>query len=264
MPRRNAIFAALAAVFCLLSPVCRADGLGPGDFFHDLGQYVTSPLRWDEGDWLFFGGALAATAAAHTLDGRVRDHFAGDPASQLDGGQDPHSTRDIIPAAALLGGTWLISTVTGNEFGQGESYSMIESSLFSVMTLEGLKYAAGRDRPNETLDVNAWREGGSSFPSLHTGVAFAVGTVFAESGDDEYRWLRRAIGYGMAGATGYLRLHGNQHWLSDTVAGAAVGMATARFSINRRLERIQGLESLSLQVLPEPGGLMLSFALPVR
>jgi len=260
MLHRKAILAALAATLPLLSMPCRADGLGPGDFFHDLGQYVTSPLRWDGDDWLYFGGTLAAIGAAHTLDDKVRDHFAG-TAPVLNGGQDPHSTRDIVPAAALLGGTWLISTVTGNEFGKGESYSMIEAALFSTLTLEGAKYAAGRERPNETLNDNDWRAGGASFPSLHTGVAFAIGTVFAESGDDDYRWLRRFIGYGMASTVMYLRLHDNEHWFSDTVAGAAVGIATAHFSINRRLQRIEGLENLSLSVVPEPGGAKLTFAM---
>lgn len=258
---RKAIFAALAATVPLLSAPCRADGLGPGNFFHDLGQYVTSPLRWDQEDWMYFGGSLAAIGAAHSLDGKVRDHFAGDSASKLNGGQDPHSTRDILPAAALLGGTWAVSELLGNEFGKGESYSMIESSLFSVMTLEGLKIAAGRERPNQTLDANDWRASGSSFPSMHTGVAFAIGTVFAESGDDDYRWLRRFIGYGMASSVMYLRLHDNEHWFSDTVAGAAIGMATARFSINRRLERIEALNNLSLSVVPEPGGARLTFAM---
>jgi membrane-associated phospholipid phosphatase len=105
---------------------------------------------------------------------------------------------------------------------------MLEAAGFSSITAEALKYAAGRERPDETTSVNDWRDGGSSFPSLHTTAAFAIGTVFAESGDDDYRWLRRAVGYGMASATTYLRLHDNQHWLSDTVAGAALGIATGR------------------------------------
>jgi hypothetical protein len=257
------MIAALAATLPLLSVPCRADGLGPGDFFHDLGQYVTSPLRWDEEDWMYFGGTLAAIGAAHALDTQVRDHFAGNSPSQINGGQDPNSKRDILPAAALLGGTWLVSEITGNEFGKGESYSMIESSLFSAMTLEAMKYAGGRERPNQTLNDNAWRDGGASFPSMHTGVAFAIGTVFAESGDDDYRWLRRFIGYGTASAVMYLRLHGNEHWFSDTVAGAAVGMATAHFSINRRLERIEALQNVSFSVVPEPGGAKLTFAMLV-
>jgi len=37
----------------------------------------------------------------------------------------------------------------------------------------------------------------------------------------------------MASATAYLRVHENQHWLSDAVAGTALGIATGRFSTHR-------------------------------
>jgi hypothetical protein len=261
---RKSIFASIVAVTVFIqSAPARADGLGPTDFFHDAGLYFTAPLRWDSEDWLYFGGTVAAIGAAHALDSPVRDHFAGK--NPVLDGQDPNSTRDALPAAALFAGTWLLSTAMGDQYGKGESYTMIEAGIFSSITVEGLKFAAERARPNATLDANDWRAGGSSFPSLHASAAFAIGTVFAESGDDEYRWLRRFIGYGMAGATGYLRLHDNAHWLSDVVAGAAVGIATAHFSINRRLERVQHLEGLNLSVAPIPGGgLELNFSLPMN
>jgi membrane-associated phospholipid phosphatase len=250
---RKSIFRTIVgvAVFMLTAPA-RADGLGPSDFFYDAGQYFTAPLRWDAEDWLYFGGTIAAIGAAHALDAPVRDHFAGK--NPVLNGQDPNSLRDAAPMAALFGGTWLLATVTGDQFGKGESYAMIEATVLSSITVEGLSFAAKRARPDDTLDVNDWRAGGSSFPSLHASAAFAIGTVFAESGGDEYRWLRRIIGYGAAAATGYLRLHDNAHWLSDVVAGAAVGVATAHFSIDRRLERVQRLQTLNLSVAPIAGG----------
>ncbi len=143
---------------------------------------------------------------------------------------------------------------------------MIEASIFSAVTSEGLKYVAGRERPNETLEQNDWRMSGSSFPSLHSDLAFAVGTVFAESGEDDYRWFRRLIGYGMASATVYLRVDHNAHWFSDTVAGAAIGMASAHFSMNRRLERVSGnARHVDLSVAPIAGrGLRLAVSMSME
>jgi membrane-associated phospholipid phosphatase len=115
--------------------------------------------------------------------------------------QDPYSTDDYLPAAGLLSGILLVAEVAGDSYGKGELAAMLEASIFSAVTAEGLKYAAGRERPNETLDPNDWRMSGRSFPSLHSDLAFAVGTLFAESGDDDYRWLRRFIGYGIGTAT---------------------------------------------------------------
>ena len=240
---------------------CRADDFTFGDVLSDAKGYFTAPLHWDGSDWLFFGGSIAAIAVAHDFDSRVRDHFAPAGAAGVTG-SDTNSLRDAIPAASLVVGTWLVSEFTDDSFANTEAYTMLEAAGFSTVTAEALKYAAGRERPDETTDSNEWRAAGSSFPSLHTTAAFAVGTVFAESGNDDYRWLRRVVGYGMASATMYLRLHDNQHWLSDTVAGAALGIATGRFSAHRRLERAH---DWNLSVTPsESGGLKLTFNMIVN
>lgn len=141
----------------------------------------------------------------------------------------------------------------------------VKRSISTALTLLGCTAViAGRPTFSRADDFtfgdvlsNAWRAAGSSFPSLHTTAAFAIGTVFAESGSDDYRWLRWVLGYGMASGTAYLRLHDNQHWLSDTVAGAALGIATGRFTTHRRLERAR---DWNLSVTPsEYGGIKLSF-----
>ena len=139
---------------------------------------------------------------------------------------------------------------------------MLEASAFTVVTGQVMKLTLGRQRPNETSDPDQWFEHGDSFPSLHTGLAFAIGTVFAESGDDRYRLLRRVLGYGVAGATGYLRLEHNQHWASDVVAGAALGLSTAQFTLNRR---DGDARQAAISVQPGAGGgVMLAFTVPLH
>ena len=232
------------------SQPCFAETLRPADIWTDTKLYFTSPLRWDSIDWLYFGGAAAAVAAAHQFDGNVRRHFATGPGS-INGGKDPNSLRDAAPAAVLAGGTWVIAALIGDSAGRVEAYTMLEAAALSSTTATVLKYAAGRSRPNEVSRVDNWRTGGSSFPSLHATAAFAVGTVFAESGDDDYRWFRRFVGYGIAAGTGYIRVRDNQHWLSDTVAGAALGAATARFTLHRREARTHQWD---VSVMPAQGG----------
>lgn len=255
---RKSIFLVVAiAEFAslLASGSCRAQDFNTEEFtarnvLEDAKLYVTAPLRWDVGDWLYFGGALAAVGAAHAFDGDVRRHFAVGARAVLNG-QDKDSARDAIPAAAVVAGTWAVAALIGDHGGEIEAYTMLEAAGFSLVTAEGLKFAAGRERPDETTHVNEWRDGGTSFPSFHATAAFAVGTVLAESGGDDYRWIRRILGYGMATATAYARLHANAHWLSDTVAGGAVGIATARFAMNRREEHAR---RWNLSVAPMAGG----------
>jgi membrane-associated phospholipid phosphatase len=223
----------------------------------DTKLYFTAPLRWDEEDWLYFGGALVTIGAAHQFDEKVRDHFAAGSKAILNGDEDKNSLRDAAPTVALIAGTGLYAAFIDDRDGYRETWSLIEAGAFSGATAEVLGYATGRERPDATTSPNEWGKGGDSFPSLHTTVAFAVGTVFAESGNDEYRWIRRIIGYGVASATGYVRVSENVHWLSDSVAGAALGIATARFLLNR-----QGAQDrASLQFQPVRNGWLVSYSI---
>ena len=238
----------------LFRPICCvADNFSVTEALDDAKLYFTAPLRWDSQDWLYFGAALAAVGAAHEFDSRVRTHFV-DPTQPLKG-EDKNAARDALPAIALIVGTGLYAGMIGDRDGYRETWSLFEAGIFSTATSEVLTLAAGRERPDATTSPNMWRHGGDSFPSVHVSAAFAIGTVFAESGNDDYRWIRRIIGYGVATGTAYLRVHENVHWLSDTVAGSALGIATARFVLNRQ----GGEQRAALQFQPLKDGWQLAY-----
>jgi membrane-associated phospholipid phosphatase len=224
----------------------------------DAGQYFTAPLRWDAEDWTYFGVGLAAVAAAHEFDSNVRTHFAAGSNPVLHP-KDKNSARDALPAAALIAGTWATAGYLGDPDGYSETWRLLEAGVLSTVTGEVLTLAGGRERPDAGTSPNQWRKGGDSFPSVHASAAFAIGMTFAESGNDEYRWIRRLIGYGVAGGTAYIRVRDNVHWVSDAVAGAALGIATARFVLNRENG---GHARLSFQ--PQKNGWVLSYNVPLR
>jgi membrane-associated phospholipid phosphatase len=172
-----------------------------------------------------------------------------------------HGLADAAPAAAVLVGTWAYATLVDDHNGRTETWSMLEATALSTTTGLVLKFAAGRERPSTTTDTNSWRAGGDAFPSLHTTAAFAIGTVLAESGNDEYRWVRRVVGYGLGVATSYQRIKHNQHWLSDTVAGAALGMSSAHFVLNRRDTR---QTQTNITVIPTDGGVLLAYSVALH
>lgn len=223
----------------------------------DAKAYFTAPLHWNARDWEFFGGALALIAVSHHYDTQVRTHYDEGSKSPL-GPKESGELTDALPSAALLVGTWGYASLIGSHAGENEAWNMIESSGLSMVTAYALKYTIRRPGPDSTTDANRWFSGGSSFPSEHTTLAFAVGTVLAESGNPQYRWVRRVIGYGVGFGTAYLRLKHNAHWLSDTVAGGALGMASAHFVMNRSAERDED-ESSAISVVPVQGGVMLSY-----
>jgi membrane-associated phospholipid phosphatase len=238
----------------------------PSAVVADVRAYVTSPSRWSGTDWLLFAGAVGAVGLAHQFDSQVRTSFTHNSPYYLSPNQDNYDLQDAAPALILLGGTWGAALLTGNRYAHDEAWAMLEATAFGSLTTVTLKYAAGREGPYQTTDPNLWFKGGSSFPSLHATFAFAVGTVMAESGSDDYRWLRRVLGYGVGVFTCYERVKHNQHWVSDTVAGAAIGAAAARFSMSRRYPQEQNTYADGsspgggLSVAPIPGrGLMLSY-----
>jgi len=243
----------------LIATRCHAEDLTLSTALEDTKLYFTAPLRWDAEEWLYFGGAIAAIGASHEFDQRVRAHFAPGSNTPLSG-QDKNSVRDALPSVALILGTGVYAGFIRDTDGYQETWRLLEAGLLSTVTGEALTYAAGRERPDGTTSPNQWRQGGDSFPSVHASAAFAIGMVFAESGNDEYRWIRRIIGYGVAGATGYIRVRDNVHWLSDTVAGAALGIATARFVLNR--DESESHASLAFQ--PARDGWQLEYSIRTR
>lgn len=224
----------------------------------DIGAYFTAPVRWDGRDWAWFGGAVLAIGLAHRYDSQVRTHFVGaGPAPNL----NSQDTKDAIPTAAVFGGTWLFALLTQDHDGYREGWAMAEAAALSGVTAYAFKFATGRETPEESTNPNQWFKSGSSFPSFHSTEAFAIGTVLAESGNDDYRFLRRLLGYGLGMATSYERLKHNAHWLSDTVAGAALGISSAHFAMNRRY----GADSEShLALVPIEGGAMLTYRVSMQ
>ena len=79
------------------------------------------------------------------------------------------------------------------------------------------------------LTVREWRPDGSdnrSFPSGHAARAFAG----AELVRSEYGWRWGAGAYAVAAGVGLLRIAGDHHYTHDVLAGAAVGILSARLA----------------------------------
>jgi membrane-associated phospholipid phosphatase len=226
----------------------------------DIEEFATAPTRWRRQEWVQFGAVVAAVGTAYSYDNRVRSHFVSQPEARP-AVRDYENPQDAAPALLVLGGTWLAANLTKNADGRREAAAMLRSAIFAATSAEVLKAAFGRERPGPGAPRDSWRNGGGrSFPSGHTALASAIGTVLAESGDG-HRWLRRTLGYGLAVATAYARVSHDSHWLSDTVAGAGLGIATGRFVMNRR-DRLDPGGVFS--VAPSKVGAMLTYTIPMR
>lgn len=96
------------------------------------------------------------------------------------------------------------------------------ATIYTTALLVGLKHAAGRERPYTPDDGDGgfW-EHGTSFPSGHTMTAFLIASLLAHR-YRQYRWVAW-LGYGIATATGILRVTAREHFPSDVAAGGLLG-----------------------------------------
>ena len=82
--------------------------------------------------------------------------------------------------------------------------------------VNGIKYTAKEMRPDGS-SANSW-------PSGHTATSFVGATLLhKEYGLTRSPWFSVA-GYGVATATGVMRVLNNRHWVSDVMSGAGIGI----------------------------------------
>jgi membrane-associated phospholipid phosphatase len=159
----------------------------------------------------------AALIGGATLFDRPAARFANDhqhdPATK-----SLHSVGDVLPYAefGMAGVTWL--SMRGTTPGD-TAFASLEAGLSAVALAEAIKLPIDRSRPSTgrgPTDFGHERRSDSSFPSVHSALAWSVLTPVAEQYDAP--WL-----YGVAAVTNFARVAGRDHWFSDTVAGAVLG-----------------------------------------
>ena len=120
-----------------------------------------------------------------------------------------------LPGLAALG--MKACGVSGmTKWGRFATSSVFSAALMAGVT-NGLKYSVRRTRPDMSSK--------NSFPSGHTATSFMLATILHKEYGWKYPWVS-FLGYSVAAVTGASRILNNRHWMSDLVAGAAVGIGS--------------------------------------
>ncbi len=175
-------------------------------------------------DWLRMGAIGGGLVLASSALDRRADQFAQDH------GQNRYvkvgnSFGNALPWLAIAGAG--VAALDGSDPVRSRTgYAALEAGGTAFLAVTGLKTVFGRARPGNGLGNHAFKplstaSGYDSLPSGHTIIAWAVATPFAEEYDAP--WL-----YGLAAVTNLARVGSRNHWLSDTVAGSALGYAIGR------------------------------------
>jgi membrane-associated phospholipid phosphatase len=197
--------------------------------------------RWIVLLGLVLPSSVASPLGAQPLDLRVRQVVRSDAwqANTTLGALSDVGNTWGAPGVILLGtGLWL-----GGRLADDPRMATIGFRAFEAIGVSGvitgtIKGIVGRARPRisptdagDLQLMRGAREGNDyqSFPSGHTTAAFAfAAAVTAETrrlAPDRARTLALTT-YGLATATAFARMYSDAHWLTDVMAGAAVGIAT--------------------------------------
>jgi membrane-associated phospholipid phosphatase len=160
---------------------------------------------------LSLGGALAL--AARPSDGRVVASLSGSRPAEawLDAGSGlGNGFVQVGGAAAVYGiGEWLHRPALASL-----GADLIEAQAVTGVVTQALKVGVNRRRPDG---------GRHGFPSGHASASFATAAVIAR----RYGWRYGSLAYAGAAYVAASRLADRQHYLSDVIFGAAIGVAGA-------------------------------------
>lgn len=222
----NVVFAQIDSV--------RLNGAYFKKYWTDTKSIVSSPAHWDQKDWTKLGVFVAAEGGLMFADQSVKDFFQENRSTNLD-----RISKNLLEP---FGGNYSLLVMTGfvahgllakNSKSVSTGLLSLESFLLASVLVRIPKTLAGRDRPDVATDQFQFKGPfhGNSFPSGHTTAVFSVASVIATQYRDT-KWVPFAA-YSVASMVGLSRIYDNKHWLSDVVAGAAIGTLVGNLVSNR-------------------------------
>jgi membrane-associated phospholipid phosphatase len=222
-------------------------------------------------DLVYTGAAVVGTVIVAQYDEKIARWWAS---SHVQGGQ---SLRNLVdnsthvnetPLTIAAVATYGIGRLAGSATWADVGAHWTEAMVLTDVTSELIRGPVGRLRPRIVNDTNAFQFsfgkgftdfGARSFPSLHSAAAYATAaTLTAEIGERHGPvWIAGPILYTAAAIPGITRMYLNQHWASDIVSGAFIGILfgnkVVHYAHSHRRNRVDRF-LLGTSVIPAGGG----------
>jgi len=200
-------------------------------------------LRWADGAWLF--PLAAATAGFFATDRAVPPALSSNPIKL--NRYVNISNYGLYSMIGAGGGLYIWSKVSHDDHQRETGILAGEAAIDSYAVDTAFKYAFGRQRPDQGQGLGRFYQGGVSFPSDHSAVAWSIASVIAH----EYPGpLTQVAVYGLATAVSASRVLGKQHFPSDVVVGGAIGWLIGR-QVYRAHHTTQSWEEEAGALYPE-------------
>jgi membrane-associated phospholipid phosphatase len=194
----------------------------------------TAPFHLQQNDarWIApLGFSLAALIATDR-------HTSGELGENGENRDRLRISKDISYAGSLYtaGGVSALFYLTGrmrhDERAKETGLLAAEALINSTLVSQAIKGISQRQRPEVDHSSGEFFDGGSSFPSGHAINSWAVATVIASEYGPRHPAVRYAA-YALASFVSVSRYTGRKHFLSDVLAGSAIGYGIGRYVYHR-------------------------------
>lgn len=193
-------------------------------YWTDSKAIATSPFHWKSKDWTRLGVFVVAESGLTLADPAVRDFFQSNH-NKTATFVSTHILQGFGAEHSLLvmGGIFTYGVLAKNDKSVSTALLALESFALASLVTRVPKTLIGRERPHS--GDGPYQFNGPftnvSFPSGHTTASFAVASVIATQFRDS-KWIP-VTAYSVATLAGLSRIYDDEHWLTDVVAGAAIG-----------------------------------------
>jgi membrane-associated phospholipid phosphatase len=190
----------------------------------------TAPFRLQRSDakWIApLGLSLAALIATdrHTSGELVEN---GDNRNRLRISKDISYPGSLYSTGGISALFYLTGRLSHDERAKETGLLAAEALINSTIVSQALKGASQRQRPPVDNGSGEFFDGGSSFPSGHAINSWTLATVIAYEYGPRHPAVRYAS-YALATAVSISRYTGRKHFLSDVLAGSAIGYGIGRY-----------------------------------
>jgi hypothetical protein len=187
--------------------------------------------------WVGIGTGLAL--AAHPADSSTNARLSGPTLNKLFApGAVLGQSYTLLPVAATI---YAFGRIKDEPKVSHTGSDLIQSLAIAELITESLKYTVRRERPDGS--------GRNSFPSGHAADTMAFATAL----ERHFDWRLWLPAYTFATYVAMSRLHDNVHYLSDVVAGSAVGIIAGR-TVTRH-----GRTKFPVEAMAVPGGFAIGY-----
>ncbi|HJU12422.1 MAG TPA: phosphatase PAP2 family protein, partial [Candidatus Binataceae bacterium] len=221
----------------------------------DVADIATSPLYIASDNsplfapkfYLVLAGAGALWGGSYALDQTMRSHLRSMSGRDADLLQDLSYSSVSASTALLYGyGLWY-------EDARARYYALNAGEGAGISSLLAIAFKAGfgRLRPRQSSSHTAFFHGGQSFVSGDVAPMFALASGVSEYFHNE--WYVAAPVYSLSLLDGFGRMGHDDHWFSDVVGAALLGIGTTELLIWLHKRHDQEPNRWRLFAMSEPG-----------